>query len=154
MWMRCTGSLLRVFLRVICTHCYEMRVSYVGPGRSAVHGVSFVCVFTCNLHTLLRNACVLRGSRKERGARGLFCICFSCNLHTLLRNACILRGSQKERGSRGLFCICSYVQFAHVATKYIYFTWVPEGARCMGCTLGDLLESRRYFMVHLLAWSK
>ena len=48
----------------------------VGPGRSAVHGVSFACVFTYNLHALVRNACILRGSRKERGAQGLFCMCF------------------------------------------------------------------------------
>ena len=63
------GSPKHVFLHVICTRCYEMRVLYVGPERSAVHGVSFACVFTCNLHTLLRNACILGGSRKERGAR-------------------------------------------------------------------------------------
>ena len=57
-----------------------MHVFYVGPGRGArvdaKAGVAFACVFTCNLHTLVRNACILRGSRKERGARGLFCMCF------------------------------------------------------------------------------
>ena len=91
MWVpegaRCTGSLLHVFFRVICIRCYEMRMLYVGPGRallvfyvdpgrSAVHRVSFACVFACNSHTLLQNACIFRGSRKERGARGLFCMCF------------------------------------------------------------------------------
>ena len=59
------GSLLHVFLHVICTRCYEMHVFYVGPGRSAVHGVSFACVFTNNLHTLLRNACILRGPGRD-----------------------------------------------------------------------------------------
>ena len=130
MWVpegaRCTGALLHVFSHVICTRCYEMHVFYVGPGRDAVHGVSFACVFTCNLHTLLRNACILCGGSLLHVFLRIICarycelrvlyvgpgrsvvhrVSFACvftyNLHTLLRNACILPGSRKERSARSL----------------------------------------------------
>ena len=47
---RCTGSLLHVFLCVICTRCYEMRVFYVGPEGARCTGtllhVSFPVICT------------------------------------------------------------------------------------------------------------
>ena len=127
-------------LRVICTRCYELRVFYVGPGRSAVHGVSFACFFhvICTRGYEMRVFYVFPGRSAVHGVS--FASVFTCNLLMLLRNACILRGSRKERGARGLFCICFDAQFAHVVTKCIYFTWVPEGAHCTGCTLGPRRE--------------
>ena len=87
----CTGSLLHLFFRVICTRCYEMRVFYVGAGRSAVHGVSFACIFTCNLHIYEMHVfCMGPGRSAVHGvsfAYVLRVICACCYEHSSLGDA-------------------------------------------------------------------